>query len=218
MAVIILDGIGINFKTSLISEFVDLGYGALVSDSQFYWGGVGDLFKESNKFTNKIQTRYMEMVSSLSVLNSVNDNCGLMVDRGITNQVDWCKINYDEHLDVFEVDRDDCKLVLDDIDKYIELEDKFNPIRILIETRNKELISKGLDDKLYDKDKHAAYRIDTFWNVDRYLQLQDEYISNYMDCMKTRQYDIVQIRDNQNISLEFDRVYNKINSLIKKYE
>lgn len=183
--VIFLDGVGLNLKTSLMNMLEDDGFVVLRSDSHFYWGSVFHKFPFNNKFTTKIRTRYAEIATAVDIARAIATPIGnvvhVFVDRGLINQCVWARLNKDEIVDRYINDEADFGTVLcDDFLKTVNMmEQSFNCERLLISTHSKQIIRNSLDPNLYDKDPHAAFRIDTFYDEFYYPVVRDNYEKFY---------------------------------------
>lgn len=175
--IIVIDGVGINLKTSLMNKLHEMGYFVIRSDSSYYNMANNDavLFPRRNDFAAKIQCRFMEI---MAVADTVESEF-IFVDRGIMNQVVWSDLNYRDVIDDYLQTKDEFKYITDHFEDYLKLEDSLIHARILLETQRKDIVENSLDPSKYKVDDHATFRIETYYHVPGYFEVQEEYINTY---------------------------------------
>lgn len=167
------------------------GYCTLESDSHFYIDNAIDLFPNMNDCVSKIQCRYLEIKTALNYCHKFTDGL-LFVDRGVVNQIIWSKILYYDMVDDYLKKKEDYLRLMNNADKYVELENSLNPYRILIRTRNPQIIEDSLSDyRYYNGTSHDVFRIDTFDNPEKYKNLQKAYYRYHKKLTTSVRYDIM---------------------------
>lgn len=193
---IILDGVGINFKTSILDRFLPLGWVILKSNSYIYTPKIADLFPGCTLYSRKILHRYIEMKQTLDM------DMNVIVDRGMVNQLIWCKMARERFIDCYPYDEQDMDNLLRNEQDILDLDREFDPIKILIKTSDRRLIEKCFQ----ENDFHADQRKEVFYSVDGYFETQDRYIELYRQMVPNHY--ILEIDDTR-CSIE-----TKINKLV----
>ena len=175
----IIDGLGINLKTTALKELANQNKSVIFSDTMhFLTGGITEeLFPGKSRFSTRIMCKYLEIKSV-----EANDRSGeVYVDRGISNFIIWSEMlrmkitpNYNEY-----ITDDDAHSLQQNWQDYIRLEESLAPKRYLLKMTNRMVLSDALNMDLYDKDDHAAARIDSYKDVDNYLEMQEFYLYQY---------------------------------------
>lgn len=178
---VILDGMGINLKSTAIAACKLYGIPTLESDSHFYLSDLGldrNVFPYNDKYSVKLSSRWLSMYA----LGNCQNRSGLVaVDRGVVNQLVWCDLANRKVVDIYDQDLTDSKGLLSDPYRIKELEDSLGDVtRFLLVTENRMMISDALDPSKEGKgDSHTDFRIETFVNPDRYFEMQKEYLQTY---------------------------------------
>lgn len=180
--VLIVDGVGINLKTSIMDELAKRGEIVVRSDSSYYQIANPTLFPHLDDITNKLQCRFMEILVAKDLAVQLNKEV-VFVDRGLFNQIVWAYLLDTETVDDYLQNKEGYKHVLGHMDEYIKLEDSLNSYRLVLETRREDILRDSLDESLYEKDPHATFRIDTFYDVEYYQIVQQKYLDFYWKSM-----------------------------------
>jgi len=185
--IIVLDGVGINLKTTLMDRLEKLGFIVVKSDSSYYQITNPILFPKLDDITVKLQCRFMEVCEAVSLSKQKVAQTGVnrvYVDRGFINQIVWARLLRDEIIDDYRRDLDTYNYVISHAEEYLKLELNMNMRRLLLITERDDILDDALNESKYDTDPHAQFRIDTFYDKEYYKTVQKEYVKTYDEFTK----------------------------------
>jgi len=185
--VIVLDGVGINLKTTLMDRLEELNWIVVKSDSSYYQITNPVLFPRLDDITVKLQCRFMEVCEAVSLSKQKFARKGVgrvYVDRGFINQLVWARLLRDEVIDDYKRDLDTYDYVLSHVKDYLKLELSMNMRRLLLITERDDILDDALDESKYNTDPHTQFRIDTFYDKEYYKTVQAEYVKTYDEFTK----------------------------------
>lgn len=172
---IILNGLGINMKSSILDEFSE-EFIPVPSDSS-----ARDKLIKSNIITWGFDYRIKARFHQIEYMMQLNPNNKLMIDRSAIDQIIFWKMADDGFIDTIPLYNDDLNIVRDNLDKYLKYENTLGS-HILIINECDELLHEVIDTPEFKNSSRATLyeTVEQYYETqDRYVELYDQWIPNH---------------------------------------
>lgn len=172
---IILNGLGINMKSSILEDFSD-NFIPVPSDS-----GTRDKLIKANIITWGFDYRIKSRLHQIEWANQIYPNENLMIDRSAIDQIIFWKMADDGFIDTIPLYNDDLNIVRDNLDKYLKYENTLGS-HILIINECDELLHEVIDTPEFKNSSRATLyeTVEQYYETqDRYVELYDQWIPNH---------------------------------------